>query len=97
MQVMLIMVLMLLQVADGASTYAVLRAGGRELNPLVRAVMRRAGPAAGLLLSKGACVALLAAWGARLPVWLLAVLVLAYVALTINNVVQWRALRGSRA
>ncbi len=97
MQVVLVIALMVLQVADGASTYAVLRAGGRELNPLVRAVMRLAGPAAGLLLSKGACMALLAAWGALLPVWLLAVLVLAYVALAINNVARWRALRGSRA
>ena len=50
MQVRLIMVLMWLQVADGASTFAVLRAGGRELNPLVRAVIislftwRRANP-----------------------------------------------------
>lgn len=97
MQVVLIILLILLQAADGASTYALLRAGGRELNPLVRAVIARAGPAAGLLLVKGAYVALLSAWGEELPVWLLAVLALAYAAVVVNNVVRWRALRGSRA
>lgn len=46
-------VLVLLQGADVWTTVKVLKGGGREMNPLVREVMRILGRVTGLILAKG--------------------------------------------
>lgn len=50
--VVLFVLVVALQAADGFLTWRVLRAGGRELNPLVRFLIDRLGTVPGLALAK---------------------------------------------
>jgi hypothetical protein len=51
-----------LQIADAYLTWRVLANGGRELNPVVRILMKWFGVAAGLMLAKAALLAAAALW-----------------------------------
>lgn len=84
----LFVLFLVLQVADFLSTYWILDAGGKELNPLVRKVLEAFGPFVGLLAVKtiavgiGLFLFLSGEW-----VWLVALDVL-YVAVVIHNLEQ---------
>lgn len=97
LHLILLIWLVALQPLDAASTWALLRAGGRELNPLLRALMRAVGVPAALLLAKAALLAALAAWHAALPTWALLLACLAYSALVLNNWRLWRRARRGAA
>ena len=77
--------LVVLELLDAASTLRVLRLGGRELNPLLRALFDRLGAPAGLVLGKG--LILLALWLAwpLVPAGCLWVAVALYTALVVHN------------
>jgi len=83
-----------LQAWDAYSTYKVLSAGGRELNPAMRWLMEQFGMVEALLLGKGAVV--LVVWWAvstlaeTVALWLLGGICVFYVAIAINN---WRAMK----
>jgi len=83
-----------LQVWDAYSTYKVLSAGGRELNPAMRWLMEQFGMVEALLLGKGAVV--LVVWWAvsalteTVALWLLGGICVFYVAIAINN---WRTMK----
>lgn len=86
----LIALLIILQYLDGVTTYRLLQKGGRELNPLVAAVIDWFGVVGGLVAVKGAAVALLvglsflsdAPWG-----WL-ALACVVYVGVVVNNYME---------
>jgi len=48
-----------LYVVDGWTTYQLRKRGGRELNPVLAALIARIGPYAALMIAKGAAVAAL--------------------------------------
>jgi len=48
----MIMIALMAALADGVTTYLILRRGGRELNPLLRAAIRRLGLMQGLIVTK---------------------------------------------
>lgn len=58
LSLILLILVTALQAADGYLTWRILRAGGRELNPIVRTFIERFGLVPGLVLSKLAMVAL---------------------------------------
>lgn len=85
-------ILTLLQMVDAWTTHRILERGGRELNPILARVFARIGHVAGLILAKGAFIAIL--WFAlptiqALPVpyadALLWSMVAAYVAVAVVN------------
>ena len=88
-----------MQVADFVLTRATLRRGGKELNPIARWIIARAGMS-GLLVAKlaaGVGGAAVLCWIAlQLPVatWLIAALCLLYAWVIHNN---WGVLRRQRA
>ena len=60
-----------LQIADGYTTYKILSAGGKELNPFMRLIMDKLGMVQGLVLMKLLAVALVAAvFNETLTFWL---------------------------
>lgn len=83
--------LALLQLLDLATTLAVLRAGGREVNPVMARVMAALGTVPALLLTKAAVVA--AAWHWPMPEPAQWLLLAAYVAVVLNNLIVHRKLR----
>jgi len=48
----MIMIALMAALADGVTTYLILRRGGRELNPLLRVAIRRLGLVQGLIVTK---------------------------------------------
>lgn len=84
MSTILLIALALLQAADAWTTWRILSAGGRELNPAMRYAIAQAGlvPA---LVAKGAIVVALA-WYFCLPYpWILGALIAAYTAVVAFN------------
>lgn len=53
LSILLFVLVLALQAGDGYLTWRVLRAGGRELNPVVRFLIERIGLVPGLVLAKG--------------------------------------------
>lgn len=86
--------LAVLQLLDLASTLAVLRAGGREANPLMARAFERLGRVPALLLTKAAVVA--AAWHWPLPDPAQWVLLAVYAVVVANNLVVLRRQRRAQ-
>jgi hypothetical protein len=88
--VALFLLFVLLQVADGYTTYRLLSAGGKELNPLLAYAFDRIGLVPGLVIYKGVCVAgggwlyLSQQW------WIIAALLMFYLWVVWHNVQQMR-------
>lgn len=78
----------LLQVLDAVLTLRILRGGGRELNPVLRALMRATSPVAGLLIAKVAVTTLVLGSYAlfpSLPAWPVIGLDVVYTAVVLSN------------
>ena len=79
-----------LQVADAITTLVVLRHGGREANPLMRALMERTGVALALVTTK--TLLLVAIW-----LWLMNFYLLTAGVVLYGVVVGWNASNAKRA
>ena len=93
----LLVLLALLQVGDGVTTYLVLRRGGSELNPLERWLLQCIGTVGCLVASKACAVVLacLASWlyYGSYPLWVTICLIfvdLVYIGVLCNNYSQYR-------
>lgn len=88
--------LVILQGADIWSTWRVLAAGGRELNPVVAEFIARLGLLPGLVAVKlpPTLAAVAATYYGLLPWWLLAGLCALYVGVVANNLRALRRMRG---
>lgn len=82
-----IVILLILQVLDGATTYyGITKAGAQELNPAVKWAMDKAGIIPAIAMMKAAvCLVLLLI---VLPPWMYWCLIALYVAVVGNNVYQ---------
>lgn len=76
--------LILLQIADAATTILVLRRGGREANPLLLALFGIMGPVPALLITKALIVALVLL--VPLPDLLMFALIVFYAWVVFNNI-----------
>ena len=88
----LFVLVMILQALDGYLTWRVLAAGGRELNPIVRALVERLGVVPGLVLAKVAFAVVAGALILEQPIALLLVAIL-YSWVVVHN---WRQLAAKR-
>ncbi len=87
---MLYLVFAVLQLFDAITTSEVIKAGGRELNPVLRWVFGRVGTVNGLATIKLALLALVLAVLPWLPFWVLLVLCVAYAGVVVWNLLQYR-------
>lgn len=84
----LAILLTILQIFDGWTTYKIIKRGGKELNPIVRSLIERLGLYQGLLVAKGFAVAL--GWVLVLfsaPAWTVVLVLIACLAVAWRN---WR-------
>jgi hypothetical protein len=77
-----ILLMVLLQVTDGVTTYISLRMGGREVNPIMRLIMIAIGRVPAIIITKVAVVYVLV----DSPNWSLNVLNTLYVLIVIVNI-----------
>jgi len=77
--------LILMQVADAASTYFILNKGGRELNPLMDKLFQKVGVKMGLGVSKGLAIVIIILAYTYTPIWLLGSLSALYALIIANN------------
>lgn len=75
-----------LQIADAVTTWAILEAGGKELNPIVRWMMAKMGVHLGLVVKTIVAVGVIGLLLPKLPWEVLAILDIFYVGILINNV-----------
>ena len=87
MKAALFALLCVLQVADVALTVAILRRGGRELNPLLARLMKAVGELPALVLVKAAMLGVVLFFYAAIPEGLLAAACAVYVYVCFLN---WR-------
>jgi hypothetical protein len=76
LNLVLFLIVLALQAGDAYLTWRVLRAGGRELNPVVRFLIDRFGLVPGLAIAKGALALLTGLYLFDLPLVLVAVIAL---------------------
>lgn len=77
-----------LNLLDIYTTLAILKQGGRELNPVMARLMRALGTAPALVIAKSLLLTLLYWQLESLPFWLLALLVGVYAAVVAHNFKQ---------
>lgn len=80
----------LLNIADIYTTMRILAAGGREVNPVMAWLMGALGTVPALIGIKVLALGVAYAYLAAAPMWSLAALLLVYVAVLTNNVIQMR-------
>lgn len=92
-QELFIGLIIILQIADGWTTYDCLRAGGKEANPLMRELMERIGVREALWVAKLAITAALIYWPVTVP-WVQWMNLALFVGVVVNNLIVLRKLRS---
>ncbi len=85
MEIILMFLFIALQVADAATTYIILKGGGRELNPFMQVVMNFLGVVPALVTMKVLVVAVFMVYAEAIPLWVWMLMVIIYAVVVANN------------
>jgi amino acid transporter len=85
MEMILMFLFIALQVADAATTYIILKGGGRELNPFMQVVMNFLGVVPALVVMKLLVVGVFMVYAEAIPLWVWMLMVIIYAVVVANN------------
>ena len=85
MEIILGFIFIALQVADAATTYIILKGGGRELNPFMQVVMNFLGLVPALVVMKALVLGVFVFYAEAIPLWAWMLMVIIYSWVVANN------------
>ena len=85
MEIILGFIFIALQVADAATTYIILKGGGRELNPFMQVVMNFLGLVPALVVMKALVLGVFVFYAEATPLWVWMLMVIIYSWVVANN------------
>lgn len=85
MEIILGFIFIALQVADAATTYIILKGGGRELNPFMQVVMNFLGLVPALVVMKALVLGVFVFYAEAIPLWVWMLMVIIYSWVVANN------------
>ena len=85
MEIILGFIFIALQVADAATTYIILKGGGRELNPFMQVVMNFLGLVPALIVMKALVLGVFVFYAEAIPLWVWMLMVIIYSWVVANN------------
>lgn len=85
MEIILGFIFIALQVADAATTYIILKGGGRELNPFMQVVMNFLGLVPALVVMKALVLGVFVFYAEAIPLWVWMLMIVIYSWVVANN------------
>ena len=85
MEIILGFIFIALQVADAATTYIILKGGGRELNPFMQVVMNFLGLVPAVVVMKALVLGVFVFYAEAIPLWAWMLMVIIYSWVVANN------------
>ena len=85
MEIILGFIFIALQVADAATTYIILKGGGRELNPFMQVVMNFLGLVPAVVVMKALVLGVFVFYAEAIPLWVWMLMIVIYSWVVANN------------